>query len=195
MFAVLGGINVGLCFRMLTRVTPRRDAAFLGTIAYGFGTVAWYASMLGTTWFQAHVAASTLLFLAITAALDGEHREVEDGSGRALPGHLPLRGIGAGLLFGMACLGRLTALFGAPVLRVRGTRRDLVRRAVGAGIGCAIPLLILLAYNLATTGHVFHPAYDHLREVEVPAGARAVPRGLGHRGPALHPGQRGHHAA
>ncbi|MEZ4596126.1 MAG: hypothetical protein R3C32_04355 [Chloroflexota bacterium] len=96
LFAVLGGINVGLCWRMLTRVTARRDAAFLATIAYGFGTVAWYASMLGTTWFQAHVAASTLLFLAIAAALDGERREGEDGSGRALPGQLPLRGIGAG---------------------------------------------------------------------------------------------------
>ena len=28
---------------MLTRVTDRRDAAFLGTVTYGFGTVAWYA--------------------------------------------------------------------------------------------------------------------------------------------------------
>src|SRR4051812_8053152 len=64
--AVLGGINVGLCWRMLTRVTDRPGAAFQGTIVYGFGTVAWYAAMLGTTWFQAHVLASTLLFLSIT---------------------------------------------------------------------------------------------------------------------------------
>ena len=165
-FAVLGGINVGLCFRMLTRVTARRDAAFLGTVAYGFGTVAWYASMLGTTWFQAHVAASTLLFLAITAALDAEHLEAEDGAGRALPGHVPLRGIGAGLLFGIACLGRLTAVFGAPFFAFVGPGGTWLRRAVAAGIGCLIPLLFLLVYNVATTGHVFHPAYDHLREVE-----------------------------
>jgi hypothetical protein len=165
-FALLGGINVGLCFRMLTRVTPRRDAAFLGTVVYGFGTVAWYASMLGTTWFQAHVAASTLLFLAITAALDSEHHEGEDGAGRALPGHVPLRGIGAGILFGLACLGRLTTLFGAPFFAFVGPGGTWLRRAVAAGIGCALPLLLLVAYNVATTGHVFHPAYDHLREIE-----------------------------
>jgi hypothetical protein len=152
---------------MLTRVTERRDAAFLGTVTYGFGTVAWYASMLGTTWFQAHVAASTFLFLAITAALDGERRETEDGAGRALPGRLPLRGVWAGLLFGIACLGRLTALFGAPFFAFVGPGGTWVRRAVAAAIGCAIPVLLLLGYNLATTGHVFHPAYDHIREVEV----------------------------
>lgn len=165
-FAVLGGINVGLCWRMLTRVTERRDAAFLATITYGFGTVAWYASMLGTTWFQAHVAASTFLFLAITAALDGERHEAEDGPGRALPGQVPLRGIGAGILFGIACLGRLTAVFGAPFFAFVGPGRTWVRRAVAAALGCAIPLVILLAYNLGTTGHVFHPAYDHIRETE-----------------------------
>ncbi len=165
-FAVLGGINVGLCWRMLTRVTTRRDVAFLGTVTYGFGTVAWYASMLGTTWFQAHVAASTLLFLAITAALDAERREAEDGPGRALPGRLPLRGIGAGLLFGIACLGRLTAVFGAPFFAFVGPGRTWVRRAAAAAIGCALALLVLAGYNLATTGHVFHPAYDHIREVE-----------------------------
>ena len=165
-FAVLGGINVGLCWRMLTRVTDRRDAAFLGTVTYGFGTVAWYASMLGTTWFQAHVAASALLFLAITAALDGERHETQDGAGRALPGQIPLRGIGAGLLFGVACLGRLTAAFGAPFFAFVGPGTTWVRRAVGAAIGCAIPLVLLLGYNVATTGHVFHPAYDHIREIE-----------------------------
>lgn len=165
-FAVLGGINVGLCWRMLSRVTDRRDAAFLATVAYGFGTVAWYASMLGTTWFQAHVAASTFLFLAITAALDAERREAEDGSGRALPGRLPLRGVGAGVLFGIACLARLTVSLGAPFFAFVGPGRTWLRRALAAAIGCALPLSVLLAYNLATTGHLFHPAYDHIREVE-----------------------------
>ncbi len=165
-FAVLGGINVALCWRMLTRVTERRDAAFLGTITYGFGTVAWYASMLGTTWFQAHVAASTFLFLAITAALDGERREDEDGPGRGLPGAIPLRGVWAGLLFGIGCLGRLTAVFNAPFFLFVGPGGTWLRRGSAAAIGCLVPLLVLAGYNLATTGHLFHPAYDHIREVE-----------------------------
>ncbi len=164
--AVLGGINVGLCWRMLTRVTDRRGAAFMGTITYGFGTVSWYAAMLGTTWFQAHVLASTLLFLSITAALDAERREAIEGAGRAIAGRIPIRGIGAGLLLGLACLARLTALFNAPFYALVGPGGTWLRRSVAAGLGTLLPLLVLVAYNLATTGHIFHPAYDHIREIE-----------------------------
>jgi hypothetical protein len=164
--AVLGGINVGLCWRMLTRVTDRRGAAFLGTITYGFGTVAWYASMLGTTWFQAHVVASTLLFLAITAALDAERRESIEGAGRAIAGRLPVRGIWAGVLFGTACLARLTAVFNAPFFAFVGPGGSWLRRSVSVGIGMSLPLLLLAVYNLGSTGQVFTPAYDHIREVE-----------------------------
>ncbi len=164
--AVLGGINVGLCWRMTTRVTDRRGAAFLATITYGFGTVAWYAAMLGTTWFQAHVLASTLLFLSITAALDAERREAIIGPGRALAGRLPVRGIWGGVLFGAACLSRLTAVFNAPFFAFVGPGGSWPRRAVAAGMGALLPLLLLGAYNLGTTGHVFHPAYDYIREIE-----------------------------
>jgi hypothetical protein len=35
-----------------------------------------------------------------------------------------------------------------------------VRRSVSAGLGTALPVGLLLLYNVATTGHVFHPGYD-----------------------------------
>jgi len=73
--ALLGAINVGLAWRMTSRVTDNRAAAFLATLFFAFGTVHWYAAMLGTTWFLAHVVATTFLFLGITLALDGERRE------------------------------------------------------------------------------------------------------------------------
>ena len=38
--------------------------------------------------------------------------------------------------------------------------------SVAAGLGAALPLLLLVAYNLGTTGHIFTPAYDHIREIE-----------------------------
>jgi hypothetical protein len=107
-----------------------------------------------------------LLFLAITAALDAERHEAVDGPGRSLPGGVPLRGIGVGVLFGIACLSRLTAFFGAPFFAFVGPGTTWVRRAVAAAIGCLLPLLLLAGYNVASTGHVFHPAYDHIREVE-----------------------------
>ncbi len=73
--AVLGAINVGLCWRMLTRVTDNRAAAFVATLFFAFGTVHWYSAMLSTTWFLAHVVATTFLFLGITIALDAERRD------------------------------------------------------------------------------------------------------------------------
>ena len=42
--AGLGALNVALCWLTLLGVTPRRSAALLGTLFYGFGTVAWYAA-------------------------------------------------------------------------------------------------------------------------------------------------------
>ena len=51
------------------------------------------------------------------------------------------------------------------------------RRSWSAGIGAAIPVGLLLAYNLATTGHVFHPAYDYLYQLETaPTGRSAISR-------------------
>jgi hypothetical protein len=37
---------------------------------------------------------------------------------------------------------------------------------VTAGAGALLPVLLLLLYNLSTTGALFHPAYEHLYQVE-----------------------------
>lgn len=158
----IGALNVGLCWRMLLRVTDRRDAAFLGAIFYGFGTVAWYAAQLGSTWYFAHVVASTFLFLGITAALDADRRERIGRVGRSIGGWIFVRQLWAGLLYGMAALARLPTIFAAPFFVFVGAGGSIWRRAVSAGIGAVIPVLILLGYNVATTGHVFHPAYEYL---------------------------------
>jgi hypothetical protein len=162
--AVLGAVNVVLCWWMLLGIGPRRSAALLGTVFYGFGTVAWYAAMLGTTWFLAHVAASTFLFLAINAAV---RADASSFIPRALARPRGLaRQLVAGLLFGTAALARLTTLFGAPFFVLVGGGGSFLRRALGAGLGAAIPVALLLGYNLATTGALFHPAYEYLYRVE-----------------------------
>ncbi|CAN5733740.1 hypothetical protein BH23CHL7_BH23CHL7_02940 [soil metagenome] len=170
---VLGAINVGLAWRMVTRLTDNRLAALLATIFFGFGTVHWYAAMLGSTWFLAHVAAVTFLLLAITLALDGERQE---RARRALSGlgggHSTRRGwfeplqFIAGFLLGLAALARLPVLFGAPFLVFVGAGGSYRARAFSAGLGALVPLLLLLAYNLAASGHLFNPAYDWLYRTE-----------------------------
>ncbi len=164
--ALFGAINVGLCWRLALGVTPQRGAAVLATTFYAFGTVAWYAAMLGSTWFLAHVLASTFLFLAIRAALDAERREQVSGRVRLVLGTVEPRQFLAGLLLGVAALARLPVIFGAPFFVFAGAGGTLFRRAFSAGLGAVIPVALLLLYNLAGTGHLFHPAYEYLYETE-----------------------------
>jgi hypothetical protein len=170
----LGALNVGLAWRMLTRVTEDRFAVLLGTLFFSFGTVHWYAAMLGSTWFLAHVAALTFLLLAISLALDAENsvrlgEAVRQGGRRPLAwirAHIdPLQFV-AGFVFGLAALARLTVIFGAPFFLFVGGGGSYLKRGLSAGLGAGIPLLVLLLYNVSATGHIFHPAYEYLYQNE-----------------------------
>jgi hypothetical protein len=184
--AVLGALTVGLAWRLALRLTTSLAVAALATSFYAFGTVAWYSAMLGKTWFLAHVVSNILLFLAITAAIDGERAQsrgtapapVSDQPGAAA-GEPPERArrpgglwridrsqFTAGLLFGAASLARLTTIFGAPFFLFVGRGRSIRERGLSAGLAAAIPVLLLLAYNVASTGHLFHPGYEFLYQHE-----------------------------
>jgi len=161
--AVLGGLNLGLAYRMVWRLTTDPLVAILATLFYGFGTVAWYAAMLGSTWFFAHVVASTCLLVAITTALDADRRTAGRGP---TSGPIDRRQVRAGLLLGLAATARLTTFLAAPFFALVGGGGSFLRRSLSAGIGAAIPVLLLLAYNLATSGQLFHPGYEHLYQTE-----------------------------
>jgi hypothetical protein len=76
------------------------------------------------------------------------------------------RQFAAGLLFGLACTARLTVAFGAPFFVFVGSGGGWQRRAWSAGLGAALPIGLLVLYNVVTTGHIFHPAYDYLYGLE-----------------------------
>jgi hypothetical protein len=193
-FAILGAIDVGLAWWVLGRLPIRTWVRFAATLFLGFGTVLWYAAQIGTTWYQAHVLAVGLALAAIGVALGADRdaaRSEDDladeldelaaaggngaGSGSWAGGRSPA-GIGAlvpdrrqfvaGLLFGLACTSRLTVAFGAPFFLLVGAGGTWQRRGWSAAVGAAIPIGLLVAYNLASTGHVFHPGYQYLYELE-----------------------------
>jgi hypothetical protein len=178
---VLGAINVGIAWWALGQLAVSRRVRLATTVFFGFGTVAWYAAQLGTTWFFAHVCALTFVLLAIGLALGadpGADDEFEDspdparlvrGGLAALARPLALvdrRQFLAGLLFGIACTARLTVVFGAPFFMLVGGGGTWIRRSFSAGLGAMIPVGLLLAYNVATTGHVFHPGYEYQYQKE-----------------------------
>jgi hypothetical protein len=178
--AALGAIDVGLVWWVLGRLPISRRIRIVTTLFFGFGTVFFYAAQLGTTWFFAHVVAVSFVLLAVGVALgaDPGADEVEAAPPvRSLIGDLAAalrhprglldgRQVLAGFLFGLACTARLTIVFGAPFFVFVGGGGGWVRRSISAGIGAAIPVALLLLYNVATTGHLMHPGYDYLYTLE-----------------------------
>ena len=152
------------------------------TILFAFGTVLLVQRPAGTTWYFAHIVAVGLLMLAVGAGAagrsarrrDDEEPEVDDaadaviGAGRSRRqpraaaraiDRAPARRRASSS--GWRATARLTVVFGRAVLHARGRRRIVAAPALGsAGLGAAIPVGALLAYNVATTGQVFHPGYD-----------------------------------
>jgi hypothetical protein len=181
-FAILGALDVGLAWWVLGRLPVRRWVQVATTVFFAFGTVFWYAAQIGTTWYQAHVLAVGLALAAIGVALgadrDAAFREDDlpelDARGTAASGpSLGLRALvpdtrqfAAGVLFGLACTSRLTVAFAAPFFVLVGGGGSWARRAWSAGLGAAIPVAALAAYNVLATGHLFNPAYQHLYELE-----------------------------
>jgi hypothetical protein len=178
---VLGAIDVGIVWWALGRLAVGRRIRLATAVFFAFGTVFWYAAQLGTTWFFAHVVAVTCVALAVGVAL-GADPGADDvvaaaPSARSLVWDLQAalrrpfrlvdrRQLAAGFLFGLACTARLTIVFGAPFFMFVGGGGSWVRRSISAGLGAAIPVALLLAYNLATTGHLMHPGYDYLYALE-----------------------------
>ena len=189
--ALLGALDVALAWRLCRRLAADRGVALAATVFFGFGTVAWYAAAIGTTWFLAHVVALGLTLLAVTLAVDGDaglragtrtgptvravagpprpagrlRRLPGPGGVRGLRGLLDRRDAAAGFLLGLAALSRLTVAFGGIFLLFVG-RGSWRTRLASAAIGMAIPLLALAAYNLAATGQLFNPAYTAIARAE-----------------------------
>jgi hypothetical protein len=184
-FTILAALDIAICWWALAPLRIRPAVRLGATVFLAVGTVFWYSAQVTTTWYQAHIVAVGLGLLAVGVALRGDRapelanapgdagagdpgQPRSDSRGRG-PGpalRLDRRQFVAGLLFGLACTARLTVVFGAPFFLLVGSGGDWRRRAWSAGVGAALPIGLLIVYNLVTTGHVFHPAYDYLYALE-----------------------------
>ena len=175
-FTVLAAIDVALCWWMIGRLGVSTVVRTGTTILFAFGTVFWYTAQNTTTWYQAHIVAVGLTMLAVGIALGADDGIDDDPSSTAVP--LTRRSRSArsaflsGLLVGLASTARLTVVLATPFFLLVGPRIDWRRRAATVLVGAAIPVVALLAYNVVSTGHVFHPAYDHLYQLEARAYTR-----------------------
>jgi hypothetical protein len=153
--SILGAVDVGLAWLVLGHfgLTPR-VRAFL-TAAFGFGTVLWYVSEVGSVWYIAHVVAVGFSLAAILLALQGRW---------------PLA---CGFLIGCAALSRLPVLLTAPFVlallvrlpwppRPSFVSRSVLWSTVRFGAGMAVPLIVLAAYNVARFGSPTDLGYEKI---------------------------------
>ncbi len=163
---VIGALDVAAAFWLLGRLRVRPAVRDLLTVFVGAGTALWYAASLGTTWYFAHVVAVGLTLASVGLALDAEEREAARDPGARRP-LVDRRQVAAGVLLGLAATSRLTVAFGLPFLLLVGGGGTWWRRGLGAALGLAAPIAVLLAYNLATTGSLFSPVYEALYRNEI----------------------------
>jgi hypothetical protein len=165
-FTALAALDVAICWWMIGRLRVAPIARFATTIFFAFGTAFWYAAQNTTTWYQAHIVTVGLTMLAVGLAVDWDETKQPPGRRRFA---IDPRAFVIGLLFGLATTARLTVFLAAPFFALVGPGGGWRRRGCSVGLGAAIPVGLLLAYNVATTGQVFHPAYDHLYQLEARA--------------------------
>jgi hypothetical protein len=182
-FTALAAFDVAICWWMLGRLRLDLAVRLTTTVFFAFGTVFWYAAQLATTWYQAHIVAVGLTMLAVGLAIRADPAAADDEPGFDDPEapapsvatptgsfgerlRLDPRQLVAGLLFGLAATARLTVIFAAPFFMLVGAGGGWWPRSWSAGVGALVPVGLLLAYNVSTTGHLLHPAYDYLYRLE-----------------------------
>ncbi len=172
LFTLLAAIDVALCWWMIGRLRVSTVVRLGTTVFLAFGTVFWYTAQNTTTWYQAHIVAVGLTMLAVGLALGADDARQVAGSATgdvpAAPqrGLFDLRASVAGMLLGLAATARLTVILATPFFLLVGPGRGWWRRSWSVVVGAAIPVVALLVYNVASTGQAFHPAYDHLYQLE-----------------------------
>ncbi len=171
LFTLLAAVDVAICWWMIGRLRVSSVVRLATTLFFAFGTVFWYTAQNTTTWYQAHIVAVGLTMLAVGLAIGADDARQRGGDmrndTRAAPrrGLFDPRGTAAGVLLGLAATARLTVILAAPFFLLVGPGGRW-RRGWSVLVGAAIPVLALLVYNVATTGQAFHPAYDHLYQLE-----------------------------
>jgi len=171
----ISALAVGASWWALGALSLRTSVRALVTVFLAFGTVFWWTASVGSTWYFAHSVAVLASLLAVGVALRGDASSVgpdiaaePERAGARLRNLLVVdrRQLLAGFLLGLAATARLPVILGVPFLVLVGGGGTWQRRALSAGIGAALPVLALLAYNVATTGQLFHPGYEYQYRLE-----------------------------
>lgn len=147
-------LQLALLLALLHRLAARAAAPAAGAAAVALLGIASF--LPAYAWNFSPDLLTALLLAAALAALP----DAADGGDRLLL----LRHAGAGLAFGLACVGKLSFLVLAPALVVLAVRRW--RPLVALAAGLALPLLLYGLLNQALFGSPLVTSYDRIAHFE-----------------------------
>ena len=141
---LVGAINVGLMWLVLGKLGVKKRLRWLLTLFFGIGTVHWYATVWGTTWFYAHVVGVMFLLVALLLFFSNKS---------------PLL---MGLAVGAAVLSRHPMIGGAAFFILLFLRQW--RRLIWSGLGLRLMIAIQLGYNWLRFGNMWEEGYVTVAE-------------------------------
>lgn len=138
----LGAITVALVFILLTRMDLGKKEKFFLTALFGFGTVFFSTTILGTTWFFAHLVATLFLVLALIEFF---------GQKRAFL---------MGFFIGLAALSRQATVLGSVFFLIMfWGEKNFRKQVLFFALGLALPFSFQAFFNFARFGNFFESGY------------------------------------
>ncbi len=141
---IVGSANCALFWKITEKLAKSAGLRLLAAIGFGFGTIHWFSSTVGTSWYFSMVVA---VFFTLLTILSIWIRK-------------PLL---AGVFFGMAVLSRFPIALAAPglILIIMSSRASVASRGIQQFILGALPLAILFfAYNYLRFGNILETGYQ-----------------------------------
>lgn len=136
----LGAVNAGLFFWLTKKFTDQKTASIVAVFA-SLGTVAFWAAVVGTTWYLAHTVAMTFLILSLLSHFSKKH-------------------FLAGLFFALAVLCRYPIALGI-IFYLLEYKKD-IKKLTSFLFGAIIFLPIHFGYNFLRFGSLNEMGYLNL---------------------------------
>lgn len=139
---IIGSLNVGLSYLVFWKFFHKQNLAIWLSLLFGFGTMHWYHTEVGSAWYIAHIIAIFFIWLSLLELLTKQRLWL------------------IGLLIGAAYLSRLPAILAVVfVVSYLNSSKINVKNLFMLGGGLLVGLLINWSYNYLRFGTIEDISY------------------------------------
>lgn len=128
---IIGALYVSATYIMILSCTKRQFESLLGAFMIGAGSIVWFLSSVGSSWYLGQITAALFLTLAITSAIKNK------------------RPLLTGIFLGLAYLARVHVILAIPFFLIVSKKNWRIRDVIMFGLGIVPFVLLNSAYNFA----------------------------------------------